>query len=75
MLEMTFMSGYADRRRYYRMAFVKGVFTGLGGIIGATIVLAILLWVLSLFETLPFLGPIFENVQDTVNDPRSPSAF
>ncbi|CAN5647937.1 hypothetical protein BH23PAT2_BH23PAT2_00340 [soil metagenome] len=71
MLEMTFMTGYSSRKRYYRMAFVKGLFTGLGSVIGATVVLALLLWTLSLFETFPLIGPVLEGFQDTVNSPQS----
>jgi len=71
MLEMTFMTGYSSRKRYYRMAFVKGLFTGLGSVIGATVVLALVLWVLSLFETFPLIGPVLESFQNTVNSLQS----
>ena len=29
---------------FYRTAFIKGILTGVGGVIGATVVIAILLW-------------------------------
>lgn len=60
------MTGYVNRVRYFRMAFVKGVFAGLGSVVGASIVVALLLWVISLFETLPLIGPVSENIQQTV---------
>jgi hypothetical protein len=66
MMEVVFMTGYVNRVRYFRMAFLKGVFAGLGSVIGASIVVAIALWTLSLFETLPLIGPVSENIQKTV---------
>lgn len=55
-----------DRAGLYRTAFLKGIVTGLGGVIGATVVIVILAWILSLFEQVPLLGPIFENVKNTI---------
>ncbi len=66
-IESIVMTGYFNRGRLYRMSFMRGIFTGLGSVIGATIVVAIILWILSLLEVLPFIGPIFENLQDTVD--------
>ncbi len=68
-IEAIVLSGYFDRFRLYRMSFMRGIFSGLGSVIGATIVLAILLWLLSLAESIPFIGTIFENIQDTVDSP------
>jgi hypothetical protein len=69
MLELVFMTGYHSRRRYYLMAFVKGAIAGLGSVIGATFLIAVLLYVLSFFETIPLIGPIVENFQQTVESP------
>lgn len=66
MMETVFMTGYVNRTRYFRMAFLKGVFAGLGSVIGASIVVAIALWALSLFNWVPLVGPITENIQQTV---------
>ncbi len=49
------------------MMFVRGVFTGLGGVVGATLVLALLLWILSFFQEIPLIGPLFESIPQTVN--------
>ncbi len=37
-----------DRKGLYRTAFLKGILTGLGSVIGATLVIAVLVWVLTL---------------------------
>lgn len=66
MLENIYESGYIDRNTFYKMSFIKGVLTGLGGVIGATVVLALLLWALSLFDNIPLIGGLTEKFQDTV---------
>ena len=67
MLANIYETGYIDRNQTYKMTFVKGVFAGLGGVVGATIVVAILLWVLSLFQTVPVLDRLYNNLNHTVN--------
>lgn len=65
-LENIYLTGYLDKKEMVKMTFLKGIVMGLGSVIGATIVVAILAWVLSLFDTLPLLGPLAERAQDTV---------
>lgn len=66
MLENIYESGYIDRNKMYKMSFLKGVAAGFGGVIGATIVVAILIWVLNLFDQVPLLGPLTDKLQHTV---------
>lgn len=63
-------TGYLDAAKSYRMSFIKGMFQGLGGVIGATILVALLLWVLSFFDQLPFIGKIADQVETSI-DSRS----
>ena len=65
MLENIYESGYIDRNRMYKMSFLKGVVSGLGGVIGATLVVGLLLWILSLLNFTP-LRPLTERIKDTV---------
>lgn len=65
-LENIYLTGYIDRKEMLKMSFVKGVMTGFGGVVGATIVVALLLWILSFFNTVPLLGPVLENVEQSV---------
>ena len=60
-------SGYLDRGQTYKMSFVKGVLGGLGGVIGATVLIGLLLWVLTLFHSVPFVNRITDNVKSTIN--------
>lgn len=66
MVKSIYESGYLDKTTTYKMSFLKGILAGLGGVIGATVVLAILLWGLSLFDEIPIIGPLFESFQQTV---------
>lgn len=59
-------AGYANKHRLFRISFLKGVFTGLGGAIGATVVVALLVWVLSLFNSVPLLNTITHQVQQAL---------
>lgn len=43
-------------------AFVRGIFMGLGSVIGATLVVALLLWLLALFGTFPVIGDFFRSL-------------
>ncbi len=65
-LEVLFASDYIDVKRLHWENFVRGIFFGAGGVIGATVFIAILLWFLSLFDTIPLIGPLFENVKSTI---------
>lgn len=59
-------TGYLDAAKSYRQSFLKGLFQGLGGVLGATILVALFIWILSLFSELPFIGRVTEQVQDTI---------
>ncbi len=47
-------------------SFVRGIFTGLGTVIGATLVVALLLWILSFFGTFPVIGDFFRSLGDAL---------
>lgn len=52
----------------YKAAFLKGVLGGVGGVIGATLVVAFLLWFLSLFGSVPIIGGFMETIQRTIEN-------
>jgi hypothetical protein len=54
-------------KRFILVNFGRGLLIGLGSIIGATLIVALLLWILSLFGELPFVGDIFDSVRSTIN--------
>jgi hypothetical protein len=61
-----FETGYLDKKQAYKTSFIKGVFGGLGGVIGATIVTALLLWLLTLFGHVPRIGRFTDSLHNTV---------
>jgi Domain of unknown function (DUF5665) len=65
-LEILFAEGYVDRHKLYFENFIRGMFFSAGGVIGATVLITIVLWLLSLFNHVPFIGPIVENAQKTI---------
>lgn len=65
-IESVFESGYANHRRVYFINFTRGLFFGLGSVLGGTLVIAIVIWVLSLFTEVPLLGEFFEKVRSSI---------
>ncbi len=66
MVANIYESGYLDKAQTYKMSFIKGLLGGLGGVIGATIIVALLLWAMSLFKEVPLIGPVVDNVRHTI---------
>lgn len=60
-LEDLFYDFHRSRTQVYVMNFVRGLCFGLGSILGATLLLAILLWILGRF------GDIFPPLADFIN--------
>lgn len=60
-------SGVRPAKGYYRAAFLRGIVAGFGGVIGATLLVALLLWILSLFNSLPIIGGFIDTIRTTLN--------
>ncbi|MDQ5886208.1 MAG: hypothetical protein QG628_605 [Patescibacteria group bacterium] len=67
MLVNIYESGYINQNQTYKLSFLKGIATGVGGVIGATVVIALLLWGLSLFQEIPLIGPVVQKIQTTID--------
>lgn len=65
-LDELFNDIYADRKRIYKINFIRGVLFGAGSALGGTIVIALIVWILSLFVNAPFVGELFENAQHSI---------
>lgn len=46
--------------------FIAGIFRGLGTIIGASIVIAVIIWLLSLFTKIPLVGEYAQDIENIV---------
>lgn len=65
-LEILFATDFIDKKKLYIENFFRGIALGAGGVIGATILIALFIWILSLFDTLPVIGPVFENTKQSI---------
>ncbi len=68
LLDQLFNDHYRNRWNIYKMNFIRGIFFGVGSVLGATIVVSILIWALSQFIQLPdnILQQVENKQQQTV---------
>ena len=66
-LEDLFYDFNRSRVQIYKMNFVRGIMMGAGTVIGGTVVIAILVWMLSILANfVPPLGDFFEGISSTL---------
>lgn len=70
-LEELFNDLYRDRRSIYLMNFFRGLFFGIGSVLGGTLIIAFAIWVLSFFVNLPGVGDTVQDVQNTLEKSRA----
>ena len=58
---------HSTRRQIYS-SFMRGVFAGLGGVIGATVGVALLVGILQLFGGFPVIGHWFTQAGNTIEN-------
>lgn len=68
LIEELFNDYYKNRWKIYQVNFFRGIFFGFGSIIGATILVGLAIWILSLFTDLPFVGNYAEQSQDSIEN-------
>lgn len=67
-LEDLFDDFYKRRKQVYWMNFIRGIFFGFGGVIGGTIMVALLLWFLSTLQYVPFLDGFIHATKQSIED-------
>lgn len=67
-LEDLFYDFNRSRGEVYKMNFIRGIFFGLGTVIGGTVIIAITVWILSFFVQLPGVGQPIEKFQETLQN-------
>lgn len=67
-LEELFNDFHRNRRQVYMTNFVRGIYFGFGSVVGGTLVIAFVIWVLSLFSDTWF-GPFVRSIQDALEQP------
>jgi len=67
LIEELFYDFNRNRVQVYKMNFIRGLFFGLGSVIGGTLVVALLIWLLGAFiDIFPPLADFINNLIDTM---------
>lgn len=69
-IEDLFYDFNRSRVQIYKMNFFRGIFFGLGSVLGGTIVVAVLVWALSIFVEIPGIGDSFKQVKQTIESAK-----
>lgn len=66
-IEELFNDMYDDRRNIYTMNFIRGIFFGFGSVLGGTLLIALVLWILGQFvDWFPVLGDFVNGIMDAM---------
>jgi len=65
-LEQFYNTGYVNKKQALLFSLYKGVATGFGVFLGGTIIIALLIWVLSLFGQVPLVGHFVDRLNQTL---------
>ena len=70
-LEDLFYDFNRNRHQVYVMNFVRGIFFGVGSVLGATVVIGLVIALLNFFTDLPGgIGGFIQSIIDAMNRPR-----
>lgn len=71
LIEELFYDFNRSKAQVYQMNFIRGILFGAGSVLGGTVVIALLVWVLSLLgNVIPPLGDFFDGVTNTIQTDR-----
>jgi hypothetical protein len=71
LLEDLFYDFNRSRGEIYKMNFIRGIFFGLGSVIGGTVIIALALWLMSFFVDIPGIGHSVEQLQNTLENTKN----
>jgi hypothetical protein len=60
--------GYTSHKSTLWWTFIKGVATGFGILVGSTVGVVLLLWVLSLLNSIPLIGDLSTLIREAINN-------
>lgn len=67
LIEELFYDFNRSRSQVYAMNFVRGVFFGFGALLGGTVLVALLIWALSMVASwLPFIGDYIDRIIEAI---------
>ena len=67
-VEYFFEASYTNWRRVLTLSLLRGMAVGFGIVLGGSILIGLLLWLLSGLEQIPFLGDLAETTRETIED-------
>lgn len=71
LIEDLFYDFHRSRKQVYTMNFIRGIFFGLGSVLGGTVVVALIIWILSTtVDVFPPLARFIDGIIDAVQRPR-----
>jgi|GEM_PF-994333 len=68
--ELAVLSKRIARQNNLWWVLLRGIFNGFGIFVGSVILIAILIWILSLLNTAPIIGDYVSKIVDVVNQKR-----
>lgn len=69
-MEELFSDYYKNRAKVYKMNFIRGLFFGFGSVLGGTVVISLIVWLLSFFVDFWFIGEYLRQTQETLERTR-----
>jgi hypothetical protein len=66
MLEDLYLANNSQPLHLLGYSFLRGLAYGLGIFLAGTIVVAFLVWILSLFDQAPLIGPLVQNILNSL---------
>lgn len=66
LLEELFYDFHANRWHIYKLNLFRGLFFGLGTVLGGTLLVAVAIAILGQFEWVPFLGDFIQRIIDAM---------
>lgn len=73
-IEYFYEAAHADAKKIFGQTLLRGIATGLGVFLGGTLFVALLLWMLSLFSDLPFVGDISKAAEHSIERSKEPTS-
>jgi hypothetical protein len=65
-IETLYEASHANTKNVLAFSLLKGIATGLGVFLGGTLIVALLLWLLSLGNNIPFVGKISQGAKNSI---------
>ena len=70
LLEELFEDFHSNRVQIYWMNFTRGIFFGFGTLLGGTVLVALLLWLLGQLSLLPYIGDYIRGIVEAINQAK-----